>query len=78
MMIPATTRAPMMAKMLRTQCDPLPFGEGRPAGCCLLPGPGPGPDCAPGIGCVCGAHAAPSHQRRTCWPPGSGYHPGGG
>ena len=30
-MIPATTRAPMMAKMLRTQCEPPPRGERCPA-----------------------------------------------
>ena len=33
MMTPATTRAPMTAKTLRTQCEPLPCGERCPAGC---------------------------------------------
>jgi hypothetical protein len=31
-----------------------------------------------GSGWMCGAHCLPSHQRSTCWPPGSSYHPGGG
>lgn len=83
MTIPATTTAPTPASTLRTQCEPLRSRERCPAGCGWPPGPGPAPNAAAagggtGIGCVCGVHAVPSHQRRTCWPPGSRYHPGCG
>ena len=84
-MAPATTSAPMTAKMLRTQREfplrwercPAGWGAGPAAGG-AVPGCVPVGGCRSGSGCVCGVHAVPSHQRRTRLPPGSVYQPGCG